>query len=220
MNSLGIISKTFYHEDIRSFGSGNAGMTNMMRNYGRGAAAATLVGDMLKTAISVGIGALLAAYPHLVWLIREISVMGGSYFEDAVAFIPAEWNIRNDPLAAKIVFDSGIPVRIFGLDVTLKLKIRCTDFISAPHPDCMKPVVALFLEVTRGARFFSAAKVALPLSIPLSAFTLGFGGISVLMQSMALTSDLDISFSPYVFLKLTQGIFAFFISYCICIFIY
>lgn len=87
-------------------------------------------------------------------------------------------------------------------------------------PDFMKPVVALFLEVTRGARFFSSAKIALHLSISLSAFTLGFGGISVLMQSMALTSDLDISFSPYVFLKLTQGIFAFFISYCICIFIY
>jgi glycerol-3-phosphate acyltransferase PlsY len=33
----------------------------MMRNYGRGASVATLIGDMLKTVISVGIGALLAA---------------------------------------------------------------------------------------------------------------------------------------------------------------
>lgn len=61
INTAVLISRTFYHEDIRTKGSGNAGMTNMMRNYGRGAAAATLVGDMLKTAVSVGIGALLAA---------------------------------------------------------------------------------------------------------------------------------------------------------------
>jgi len=61
INTAVLISRTFYREDIRTKGSGNAGMTNMMRTYGRGAAAATLVGDMLKTAISVGIGALLAA---------------------------------------------------------------------------------------------------------------------------------------------------------------
>ena len=61
INTAVLISRTFYREDIRTKGSGNAGMTNMMRNYGRGAAAATLIGDMLKTVISVGIGALLAA---------------------------------------------------------------------------------------------------------------------------------------------------------------
>ncbi len=61
INTAVLISRAFYREDIRTKGSGNAGSTNMMRNYGRGASVATLVGDMLKTAISVGIGALLAA---------------------------------------------------------------------------------------------------------------------------------------------------------------
>lgn len=61
VNTAVLISRAFYREDIRTKGSGNAGMTNMMRTYGRGAAAATLIGDMLKTAVSVGIGALLAA---------------------------------------------------------------------------------------------------------------------------------------------------------------
>ena len=61
INTAVLISKTFYREDIRTKGSGNAGSTNMMRNYGRGASVATLIGDMLKTVISVGIGALLAA---------------------------------------------------------------------------------------------------------------------------------------------------------------
>ncbi len=43
-----IISGKKYHEDIRSHGSKNAGMTNMMRTYGRTAAAFTLMGDALK----------------------------------------------------------------------------------------------------------------------------------------------------------------------------
>ena len=43
-----IISKKRYSEDIRDYGSGNAGMTNMMRTYGSSAAALTLIGDALK----------------------------------------------------------------------------------------------------------------------------------------------------------------------------
>ena len=52
-------SKLMYKEDIRTKGSGNAGMTNMMRNYGIGPAALTLLGDMLKTMVGMLIGTLL-----------------------------------------------------------------------------------------------------------------------------------------------------------------
>jgi glycerol-3-phosphate acyltransferase PlsY len=48
-----------YGEDIRTKGSGNAGMTNMMRNFGIGPAALTLIGDMLKTLIGMLVGTLL-----------------------------------------------------------------------------------------------------------------------------------------------------------------
>ncbi len=48
LNFALIISRRFYGEDIRTKGSGNAGMTNMLRTYGKGAAALTLLGDMLK----------------------------------------------------------------------------------------------------------------------------------------------------------------------------
>lgn len=59
INSAVIISKLLYHEDIRTKGSGNAGATNMLRNYGKVAAGLTLLGDMLKCAAAVVIGALL-----------------------------------------------------------------------------------------------------------------------------------------------------------------
>ena len=55
--NFGVIwSSVLYKDDVRSHGSGNAGSTNMLRNYGKKAAAMTLVGDMLKTALSCFIG--------------------------------------------------------------------------------------------------------------------------------------------------------------------
>jgi glycerol-3-phosphate acyltransferase PlsY len=50
------ISKKKYKDDIREHGSGNAGMTNMMRTYGKKAAALTLLGDAMKAVIAVIIG--------------------------------------------------------------------------------------------------------------------------------------------------------------------
>ena len=51
-----IISSRSYKQDIRNFGSKNAGMTNMMRTYGKRAAGFTLLGDALKAVVSCLIG--------------------------------------------------------------------------------------------------------------------------------------------------------------------
>lgn len=48
-----IVTKILYHKDIRTFGSGNAGMTNVLRTFGKGAAALTLVGDIGKGVLAV-----------------------------------------------------------------------------------------------------------------------------------------------------------------------
>ena len=63
MNFAIIISGKKYHQDIRKHGSNNAGMTNMMRTYGKKAAGLTLLGDSLKAVVSCLIGyALLGQF--------------------------------------------------------------------------------------------------------------------------------------------------------------
>ena len=54
-----IISGRLFKEDIRTYGSGNAGMTNMLRTYGKKAAALTLFADALKAVVSILIGRLI-----------------------------------------------------------------------------------------------------------------------------------------------------------------
>lgn len=59
INSAILLSKIFYKDDIRQHGSGNGGMTNMLRTYGKGMAALTFLGDILKCAVAMIIGWLL-----------------------------------------------------------------------------------------------------------------------------------------------------------------
>ena len=53
-----IISRKYAGFDVREKGSGNAGSTNMLRSVGKGAAALTLVCDILKGVVAIGIAIL------------------------------------------------------------------------------------------------------------------------------------------------------------------
>ena len=55
-----IISKKMAGFDIREKGSGNAGSTNMLRSIGKKAAALTLICDILKGVIAIGIGLIVS----------------------------------------------------------------------------------------------------------------------------------------------------------------
>lgn len=83
INSAVLFSRTIYKEDIRSHGSGNAGMTNMLRTYGLGAAALTVVGDMLKTALSVLFAALVFGFSYS----NGISLCGFCYLAGLCAVL-------------------------------------------------------------------------------------------------------------------------------------
>lgn len=59
INSAILVSKLYAGDDIRNHGSGNAGMTNVLRTYGKGPAALTAIGDFGKGALAVLIGRLI-----------------------------------------------------------------------------------------------------------------------------------------------------------------
>lgn len=61
-----IISRKAYRDDVRTHGSGNAGTTNMLRTYGKGAAALTLLGDMLKAVVAVAFGYFIFTYRSVI----------------------------------------------------------------------------------------------------------------------------------------------------------
>ena len=70
VNSAVLVSRILYRADIRTQGSGNAGLTNMFRVYGKRAAIFTLLGDILKTVLSILITAIFFGF----WYSHALSV--------------------------------------------------------------------------------------------------------------------------------------------------
>ena len=63
------------------------------------------------------IALVLRLYPHLAPKISHLCLMGGSIGEGNTT-ASAEFNIIADPEAADVVFRSGVPITMIGLDVT------------------------------------------------------------------------------------------------------
>ena len=66
-----------------------------------------------------------------------------------------------------------------------------------------------FLEITNGINLISKIKLKkISINIILTAFLLGIGGISVLLQVLSIVSKSDLSIKPYIIGKLLHGIIA------------
>ena len=72
-----LVSKYLYHDDVRNYGSGAAGMTNMLRTFGKKAAALTAAGDVIKggKGVLVAGGAILAIQPILLPFLAAIFLL-------------------------------------------------------------------------------------------------------------------------------------------------
>lgn len=69
LNFAVILSRKMFNEDVREHGSKNGGATNMLRTYGKKAAALTFALDILKAIVSALIG-------YVIWGINGASVAG------------------------------------------------------------------------------------------------------------------------------------------------
>lgn len=69
-------------------------------------------------------------------------------------------------------------------------------------------------EITNGINMISLVKLKnISLNIIFTAFLLGFGGISVLLQVLSIVSKSDLSIKPYILGKLLHGVFAAFYTF-------
>ena len=81
---------------------------------------------LIPTGPLSNIGILFLAYPEVKKNIKQISLMGGG-IETGNWTSAAEFNIFVDPEAADIVFTSGVPIVMSGLDVTHKAIITAEE---------------------------------------------------------------------------------------------
>lgn len=101
---------------------------------------------LVPTGPLTNIAAFLLAHPELKNRIEQISLMGGGI--ELGNWTPAaEFNILVDPEAADIVFRSGIPIIMSGLDVTEKALIKPEDVeLIRSHHNKVAQIVAQWLE--------------------------------------------------------------------------
>ncbi len=81
---------------------------------------------LVPTGPLTNIAVALMKEPRIKDKIERIVLMGGAVFDSNVT-PAAEFNIYVDPEAAKIVFESGVPITMVGLDVTDKAIFNFSD---------------------------------------------------------------------------------------------
>lgn len=70
------------------------------------------------------------------------------------------------------------------------------------------------LEITNGISCISNINIkAISINIIITAFLLGFGGLSILLQVLSITSKTDLSIKPYIYGKLLHGFLAAFYTF-------
>ncbi len=159
VNAAILIVKLMSKEDIRTKGSGNAGMTNVLRNKGKRAAAGTLLFDMFKGGIAVVIASLLSPLlnldPNIATAVAGLSAVIGHCF----------------PVFFKFKGGKGVATT-FGVLIFLNFYICLVAFL-------------VFLLLTVTTKILSLGSVVgLFLVIPLSFFENIFGGEYNLVRAL------------------------------------
>ena len=146
LNFAIIISGKKYRQDIREFGSNNAGMTNMMRTYGKKAAGLTLLGDALKAVVSTLIGYLF---------IGQIGAYIGGLFCILGHVFPVYYKFRGGKgvVTAAVTVLMCNPIVFLILFTIFAIIVLATKYISLGSVMCMLlfPIV-----LDRTDRFFGA----------------------------------------------------------------
>ena len=115
---------------------------------------------------------------------------------------------------------------LFGIVLSILQKTYILNFLKIPFipifnllnikTEFITPILTGILELTNGVTTISTIpNKTLATNIIISAFLLGFGGISIMLQVLSIISKSDISIKPYILGKLLQGIFSAFYTFII-----
>lgn len=142
INTSIVLSRLMYHDDIRKYGSGNAGATNALRTYGKKFGALTLLGDLLKAAIATIIGSLLL-WGHMGGAIAGLFVMIGHIFPVFYKFKGG----KGVACAAAVIFFLE-PVSFVILGTFFLIIVLGTRYVSLGSCMCIAlfPVIATAIE--------------------------------------------------------------------------
>ncbi len=125
---------------------------------------------LVPTGLLTNIALLLAAHPELKSKIARIVLMGGA--AGPGNWTPAaEFNIYVDPQAADMVFKSGLPITMCGLDVTHEAQVMDEDIarvraITNPVAQCVAGLLDFFMIYHRDPKWgFAGAPLHDPCTI-------------------------------------------------------
>jgi glycerol-3-phosphate acyltransferase PlsY len=145
-----LVARLFGMADIRQHGSGNIGMTNVLRTLGRGPAVVTLVGDVAKGFAAVAVASAIGRGDPRVAAAAAVAAVAGNC-----------WSVF-------LGFRGGKGVAT-GLGAFLNLV-----------PWATAPAALVWLVVTASFRYVSLAAITAALCVPLGAVLLGYPGTSAL----------------------------------------
>jgi len=84
--------------------------------------------QVVATGPLTNIGLLVLKHPEVLAKIKELVWMGGVFYRKSEYITPTEFNAFCDPEAVRIVLDSGVPITMVGLDVTMQVLIEAPQY--------------------------------------------------------------------------------------------
>ena len=102
------------------------------------------VGPLTNVAVAV------IKEPRIKDYVKDVVIMGGAVTTFGNITPKSEFNIYTDPEAAKIVFESGLPITLVGLDVTMKTLLTQKHLseitkVSTPVTEFVKKIITHYM---------------------------------------------------------------------------
>jgi pyrimidine-specific ribonucleoside hydrolase len=133
---------------------------------------------LVPVAPLTNIALFLRAFPETAKKIHRIVLMGGSA-SAGNATAAAEFNVWHDPEAAAIVFQSGVPITMYGLDVFMRPGISSAE------------ALALKNSTTSAAQFAGSLVEAFIERLHISPITLGdYGAVAMAIHPELFTTEM------------------------------